>query len=248
MTKATATLRQFALQKKTNRCLLSPATLTTPSSSSPTSGGYLLLSRFRPLPRALSPSSAAPSSPSIWCGGLVFCLWPRMIENALLLRRPRSGGEHSGTRTNKKCHLLRGALAHTGGMSASVCARAFVCVLAPFFMPTGGRHLIGGGGGGGRKTGQYVGANMCRRYETFLIYPRWQNHRASHLTVQPAIAGRLGQTRRGVRERRRGRKGFRRTPYTWLISLSCKCAAEWEAEAAPDVNKKEKKMARVRRL
>lgn len=65
-----------------------------------------------------------------------------MIENALLLRRPRSGGEHSGTRTNKKCHLLRGALAHTGGTSAGVCAHAFVCVLAPFVMPTGGRHLI----------------------------------------------------------------------------------------------------------
>lgn len=70
-----------------------------------------------------------------------------MIENALLLCRPRSGGEHSGTRTNKKCHLLRGALAHTGGMSASVCAHAFVCVLAPFFMPTGGRHLISAAAG-----------------------------------------------------------------------------------------------------
>lgn len=83
-----------------------------------------------------------------------------MIENALLLCRPRSGGEHSRTRTNKKCHLLRGALAHTGGMSASVCVHAFVCVLASFFMPTGGRHLISAVAAAGEKQAN-MSAQIC---------------------------------------------------------------------------------------
>lgn len=108
-------------------------------------------------------AASSSSSLSIRCHRLVFCLWLRMIEAPCSSVSSVPGGERSRTWANKNCHLLRGVQQTFGDgwENSRVCvfsARVCVCMLS--LLP-GGRHLISAVAG--RKTGQYVGAKMCRR-------------------------------------------------------------------------------------
>lgn len=74
-----------------------------------------------------------------------------------------SGGEHSRTWTNKKLSPFKSGWADIGGwVWMSECVFLCVRACAYGFLPRG-RHLISAASG--RKTGQYVGAKICRGWE-----------------------------------------------------------------------------------
>lgn len=182
----TATIRQFALQKSLIPHLSGLQSHLWPESSAARRDIWFSV--------ILSSICAGASSSLLllpfpfWCHRLVFLFMTADDWSTLVLCQRCSRGEHSRTRTNENCHLLRGVQQTSEGMGMNVWVFLGLCVCVPSF-PCGKRYLILAAAG--RKTGQYVSANMCRRYERMqdlLIYPLWQDQWASHLTVQPASA------------------------------------------------------------
>lgn len=131
---------------------------------------------------------SASSSLSILMSPTCFLFMTADDWSTLVLCQRCSRGEHSRTRTNENCHLLR-VVQQTSRRWVWMFESVFLGLCVCSFFSLGGTYLILAVAG--RKTGQYVGANMCRRYERMqdpLIYPLWRDQWASYLTVQPASA------------------------------------------------------------
>lgn len=140
----TATVRQFALQKilTDTSSLQSPITLMTQILNPPR--GIFGFQSFCPLSMLLLLPLCFFFLVHLMSQT---CFLFMTVDDwgALLLCQPCSRGEHSGTWTNKNCHLLRGVQQTSGDEYECMCVCFCVCVCA-HSSPWGKTSYLGGGG------------------------------------------------------------------------------------------------------